>query len=76
MIGFKVAVLFWVVGWFQTAGVGFHSGSSSTHHKPLDHDKAGLVVGIGESVLAGDLSRVTQVHLNTLMHSQLHLGPR
>lgn len=61
---------------FQTGSVSFHSGSSSTHHKPLCHDKAGLVVGISEAVLAGDLSRVTQVDLNTLMHSQLHLGPR
>lgn len=53
----------------------FAEGGNSTHHKPLDHEKAGLVVSVSEAVLAGDLSRVTQVHLNTLMHSQLHLGP-
>ncbi len=64
----------WIL--FQGGSVSFLSGSRSTHHKPLDYDKAGLVVGISEAVLAGDQSRVTQIHLNTLVHSQLHLGPR
>lgn len=77
MIDFKGAALLhtcWF-GWFQTGSVSFHSGSNSTYHKPLCHDKAGLIVGISEAVLAGDLSRVAQVDLNALMHHQLHLGP-
>lgn len=54
---------------FQTDNVRF----SSTHHKPLDHEKTGFLLCVSEAVVAGNRGRVAQVHLKVVAHRQLQL---